>query len=265
MSFRRCAPGIPGLPQSVAATRLLRQSIFSSHHPKRGIFLIISLILIVSLAYCGNEAQAIKNSPQIEDANGMYNDSYVEHGLASWYGDDFHGETTSNGETYDMHEMTAAHKTLPMDTMLRVKNLDTGKDVVVRINDRGPFVRGRIIDLSYKAAKTLEIVKNGTARVQVVALDESHLMKSGETSKQTNRALTIGEYYVQIGSFSQQGNALKLQKRFTETGHTTVIQKSPASILYRVLVYAGRTLQDAKVSEKALHGRGYAGSFIISR
>ena len=97
-------------------------------------------------------------------------EGYEETGLASWYGDPFHGRKTANGETYDMYGVTAAHKTLPMDTMLLVKNLANDKTTIVRINDRGPFVDGRIIDLSYSTAKELGIVRNGTEKVQIIAL-----------------------------------------------------------------------------------------------
>ncbi len=91
-------------------------------------------------------------------------------GIASWYGPDFHSKKTSNGEIYDMYDMTAAHKTLPMNTVVKVDNLDNGKSVIVRINDRGPFVRGRIIDLSNKAARDIEMVGKGTAKVNITVL-----------------------------------------------------------------------------------------------
>ncbi len=97
-------------------------------------------------------------------------EGYEEIGLASWYGDPFHGRKTANGETYDMYGVTAAHKTLPMNTMLLVKNLANGKTTTVRINDRGPFVDGRIIDLSYTTAKELGVVQHGTEKVQLIAL-----------------------------------------------------------------------------------------------
>ena len=97
-------------------------------------------------------------------------EGYEETGLASWYGDPFHGRKTANGETYDMYGVTAAHKTLPMNTMLLVKNLTNGKTTTVRINDRGPFVDGRIIDLSYTTAKALGVVHHGTEKVQLIAL-----------------------------------------------------------------------------------------------
>jgi rare lipoprotein A len=93
-----------------------------------------------------------------------------EIGIASWYGPGFQGKKTANGERYDMRKMTAAHKTLPFDTLVRVTNLENGHQAKVRINDRGPFVRGRIIDLSRKAARTLYMYKKGTARVKVEVL-----------------------------------------------------------------------------------------------
>ncbi|QKF67402.1 septal ring lytic transglycosylase [Arcobacter venerupis] len=91
-------------------------------------------------------------------------------GTASWYGPDFHSKKTSNGEIYDMYDMTAAHKTLPMNTVVRVDNLENGKSIIVRINDRGPFVRGRIIDLSNKAANEIDMVRKGTAKVKITVL-----------------------------------------------------------------------------------------------
>jgi rare lipoprotein A len=91
-------------------------------------------------------------------------------GIASWYGPDFHSKKTSNGEIYDMYDMTAAHKTLPMNTVVKVENLENGKTIIVRINDRGPFVKGRIIDLSNKAAHEIDMVRRGTAKVKVSVL-----------------------------------------------------------------------------------------------
>ena len=96
---------------------------------------------------------------------------FKEKGLASWYGIDFHGRDTSSGEVYDMYDMTAAHKTLPLPTYVRVVNFDNGRSLVVKVNDRGPFIRGRIIDLSYAAAYRLGITGPGTANVEITALD----------------------------------------------------------------------------------------------
>jgi len=96
---------------------------------------------------------------------------YVERGVASWYGPGFHKERTSTGESYDMYGMTAAHKTLPLPAYVRVTNLQNGRSVVVRVNDRGPFVGNRLIDLSYSAASRLDMLRNGTAMVEVRAVD----------------------------------------------------------------------------------------------
>lgn len=98
---------------------------------------------------------------------------FSQRGIASWYGNKFHGNKTSNGEVYDMYAMTAAHKTLPLPTYVRVTNLNNDRSIIVRVNDRGPFAKGRIIDLSYVAAKKLDMIKTGTAPVEVVALDGS--------------------------------------------------------------------------------------------
>lgn len=96
----------------------------------------------------------------------------IEEGIASWYGDDFHGKTTANGETYDMEALTAAHKELPFNTIVRVVNKDNGRSVTVRINDRGPFVEGRVIDLSRKGARKIGILTVGLANVEIFLLTE---------------------------------------------------------------------------------------------
>ncbi|WP_163339339.1 septal ring lytic transglycosylase RlpA family protein [Desulfopila sp. IMCC35008] len=191
---------------------------------------------------------------------------YVEEGIASWYGPDFHGRPTSNGERYDMFHMTAAHKTLPMNTVLLVQNIDNKREVVVRINDRGPFVRGRVIDLSYKAAKQLDMVGKGTARVRIVAMArETALAQNGKGPGLPD--LRHGEFYIQIGSFSRRQNAINLQKRFTNAGHTTIIQKyfGPGKTFYRVQLYAGKELDKARRAEKALLRHGYTGAFVVAR
>lgn len=191
---------------------------------------------------------------------------FNETGIASWYGPDFNGHPTSNGETYDMHGATAAHKLLPMNTILLVSNLENGKNTIVRVNDRGPFVQGRIIDLSYTAAQKLGLVGNGTAKVQVTALAQAG-DSSGDAAGQEVNNFNLGEFYVQIGAFGQKDNAIRLQKRFADTGHTTIIQEffSPKSVLYRVCVYAGKELRGAYNVENALHQNGWRGAFVVAR
>ena len=133
---------------------------------------------------------------------------YREIGIASWYGKKFHGRLTSNGEVYDMYQVSAAHKALPLPTKVKVTNLDNGKSIIVRVNDRGPFHEDRVIDLSYQTALTLGFVDRGTAPVVVEAVDElnfpdraSEVIKSHES------------YYLQVGAFSKLPGAEKQREK----------------------------------------------------
>jgi rare lipoprotein A len=149
-------------------------------------------------------------------------DGYVERGVASWYGPTFHGESTSIGEPYDMYGMSAAHKTLPLPAYARVTNLSNGKSVVVRINDRGPFAKNRIIDLSYTAAAKLDMLRDGTALVEVRTLrpgSDDSLRRSDETPQQT--------LYVQAGAFADEANAKRLVQRLQAGGITNCFVRSP--------------------------------------
>ncbi|MBU1565650.1 MAG: septal ring lytic transglycosylase RlpA family protein [Proteobacteria bacterium] len=234
-------------------------------------FLLAGITLFSACNAEATDSWSRSQEPFVIDDKTYYQipspDGFIQKGLASWYGPPFHGRRTSNGEIYNMHSLTAAHKTLPMGTVLLVRNLENGKDILVRVNDRGPFVDGRIIDLSYKAARALGVVGNGTAKVQIVALAEGEIKNRGEDPTLFYKDLALGEFYVQIGSFAKKMNALKLQKRFTDNGHTTVIHNyfGPKDILYRVHVYVGKTLQSAKIAEKSLLERGYIGAFVIAK
>jgi peptidoglycan lytic transglycosylase len=140
-------------------------------------------------------------------------DGYLERGVASWYGPSFHGGNTSSGEPYDMYGMTAAHKTLPLPCYARVTNLRNGRSVVVRINDRGPFVANRLIDLSYTAAAKLDMIRDGTTLVEVRALSPTVPDTLTRTSAQPPPAL-----YVQAGAFADQQNAQRLLARLQSAG-----------------------------------------------
>jgi rare lipoprotein A len=185
--------------------------------------------------------------------------AYKETGLASWYGNDFNGHSTYSGETYDMNEQTAAHKLLPMNTILLVSNLENGKKTIVRVNDRGPYVQGRIIDLSYRAAKKLDLVGNGTARVRVTTLTEDRPDSANGSSP--------GEFYIQIGPLKEKTAPVSLQKKFADIGQTAVIREiiSGKSILYRVCIYAGQELQNVNHVEDILHLRGLKEAFEMVR
>ena len=149
---------------------------------------------------------------------------YVEEGNASWYGEPFHGRRASNGEIYDMYKLTAAHRTLPFDTMVRVTNLNNGKSTTVRITDRGPFVDNRIIDLSRAAAREIDLVGPGVARVRI------ELTTPGVDP-------TAGFFTVQVGAFRDRGNAERLRDRLSASYSPIFIQQydSPDGILYRQL------------------------------
>lgn len=195
---------------------------------------------------------------------------YEETGIASWYGPQFHGKTTSCGETYDMHGLTAAHKILPMNTHVVVKNLQNSREIVLRVNDRGPFVKDRIIDLSLGAAKALGVSGPGTARVRVTALGEAvRTTVAGRTQERfaPYRNLTEGEFFVQIGAFANQENAERLRAEMVGQGRRAVSQvyeQENGNRYYRVQVWAGRTLDQARAAEQSWEGR-YPGAFVIAR
>jgi rare lipoprotein A len=143
---------------------------------------------------------------------------YVERGVASWYGPGFHKVRTSTGETYDMYGMTAAHKTLPLPAYVSVTNLQNGRSVVVRVNDRGPFVGNRIIDLSYTAASKLDMLRNGTAMVEVrsIAAPSPALTAPatvGETAPPITAPAVNSPLFVQAGAFSDPANAERLAEK----------------------------------------------------
>ena len=207
---------------------------------------------------------------------------YSEQGIASWYGEPFHGRKTANGETYNMYGDTAAHKTLPIDTMLLVKNLENGRSTMVRINDRGPFVQERIIDLTYTKAQELGIVGKGTARVEIVAMgaqqpEEEPVVATGpgkpaEPSKPKPKPPPIpdfdkGNFYVQVGAFVKIENARLLAKAFAKRGRDVIIQQYPAAgmNLYRVMIFASTSLAKAKLYEKELEAEGFRYALLLAR
>lgn len=139
------------------------------------------------------------------------NDTFT--GVASWYGPKFHAKKTSNGETYNMYAYTAAHKTLPMNTMVKVENIENGKNVIVRINDRGPFVKSRIIDLSNVAAHKIDMVKKGTAKVKLTVL--GFRGKIAHTQAEKNQTMSVANYYVQVGAFRKAAGANITKRKFS--------------------------------------------------
>lgn len=147
-------------------------------------------------------------------------DGFVEEGLASWYGHDFHGKKTANGERYNMYGVSAAHKLLPLDTKVRVTNLENGRQVVLRVNDRGPFVGDRIIDLSYGAAKKLGTVEKGVARVRVEAVGSQapRQLRSNTRLASSQPVRSSGRVYIQVGAYSRADNARKVHGELMRNG-----------------------------------------------
>lgn len=180
-------------------------------------------------------------------------EGYSETGLASWYGPNFHGKKTANGERYDMYQMTAAHRILPMHTRLMVRNLQNGRTIEVRVNDRGPFVGNRVIDLSYAAANMLGVVGPGTARVSLQSIP-------GE------RIQYVGPFYVQYGAFVVEENAKRLRSRLVARGFPgTRIAKGEldGTTFWRVQIGAFSSLGEAE-SMRIRLAKESPGSFIIA-
>lgn len=207
--------------------------------------LVLACLLPVALA-AGCAHRGVAPSPE-PVAKG-----WTEKGLASWYGKPYHGRRAASGEIYDMHEMTAAHRTLPFGTRVRVTRRDTGDSVVVRINDRGPFVKGRIIDLSYAAARKIGLDRDGVAPVtlKVVDLQEAtHSKPAGHSSAQADD----GCWWVQVGAFGELSNAEGARDRLRSAGERAVIVEGPGG-LHRVRVGPLESRKLATHKARALAG-----------
>ena len=162
---------------------------------------------------------------------------YDEVGYASWYGRDFHGKKTANGEIYNMNSLTAAHKTLPMPSYVKVTNLENNRSIVLRVNDRGPFVAGRLIDVSRRGAQLLGFQKQGVTRVRIQAADENgrivrapnnRQVASNQNPRRRSDTVTVSgveTHYVQIGSYSSQENADIQANQARKSGHPARVQR----------------------------------------
>lgn len=187
--------------------------------PKFALAFLCSLLLITT--GCG-----IVPKTKGEAAGAKGSNNAIETGVASWYGPNFHGKLTANGETYDMDGMTAAHRTLPFNSEVVVENLDNGKTTRVRINDRGPFAKDRIIDLSRAAATEIDMIGPGTARVRL------YLVKGDlENSRVTD--LKVANYTIQLASFTREDQAQ--QKSSTIEGSRVERVTVNGTLFYRVV------------------------------
>lgn len=206
----------------------------------------LSILLFLFLGYgCGT---VIRGGG--ESRKSLKKGSLIEEGVASWYGPNFHGKLTANGEVYDMDGLTAAHRTLPFNTEVIVENLDNGKRTRVRINDRGPFAKDRIIDLSREAARRIEMIGPGTANVKL------YLVK-GDLANSKVTDLKVANYTVQLGSYLDLPSA---KKRSAEIDGSRVEEiKVNGQTLFRV--YFG-LYQDPDEAQKALlklEAKGFEG------
>jgi rare lipoprotein A len=195
---------------------------------------------------------------------------YMERGIASWYGTKFHGRRTSSGELYDMNAMTAAHPTLPIPTYVEVTNLRNGRKVVVKVNDRGPFLRNRIIDLSYVAAVKLGITAEGTGLVEVRAIDPAAAAaKAADKSPVTTDRHEASDLYLQVGAFADRDNAERLSQRVTSLSPGAGIQISAGpsdklhTPIYRVRIGPLPNVQEVDRLTRKLTDMGVVDSHVV--
>lgn len=203
----------------------------------------IFIFILLLFASCG----IIKRGtpPETEAGPGTPEDRVIEAGLASWYGPDFHGRRTANGETYNMNDLTAAHKTLPFNTVVQVENRDNGKSVIVRINDRGPYVANRVIDLSRRAAQQIDMIGPGTADVNL------RLVQEGDRPLSAENTSSAETFTVQIASFMSRNEAEDTANR-TEGARVEDVTISGGRTVYRVYFGIYGSSEDARRAQEEL-------------
>lgn len=270
--------------------------------------ILIFVFLFVFVTSCSETSFVLNSAKRLSDIsknpgykigdpyeiNGQWyypevNYDYDEIGLASWYGPNFHGKRTANGEVFDQNSISAAHKTLPMPSIVKVTNLKNNKELVIRINDRGPFVRGRIIDLSKKAAEILDIIRTGTAKVRVKVLEsesrkiaqinskfemnkgvnsaktEKIIKKSIEYSdfSETQEFVTNKNLIIQVAAFSNEENANRLVDKLSDFSAFIKHEFVKNNFFYRVRIGPFNDISKAKKILKQLLLRGFNTSKIL--
>ncbi|MCL9773252.1 septal ring lytic transglycosylase RlpA family protein [Vibrio methylphosphonaticus] len=185
----------------------------------------------------------------VKDAQG-----FTEKGQASWYGKKFHGHLTSNGEVYDMYSMSAAHKTLPIPSYVKVTNTDNGKETIVRVNDRGPFHEGRIIDLSYAAAKKLDVIKTGTANVQIEVITVDKPTGKHQLDKHP-------KYGIQVVASPHKDRITKLSNELSNTLSVETFL-SPVKNNYRLMLGPFSDYKDTHETLEQVQKLGYTSAFV---
>ena len=195
-------------------------------------------------------------------------DCYQEKGIASWYGTKFHDRRTSSGEPYNMYSMTAANKVLPLPTYVRVTNLQNGRVIIVKVNDRGPFHENRIIDLSFAAAKKIGMMGKGTALVEVQAIDPAHPNLSCGHSVTPTVHTGKAQIYLQIGAFSSDANAqtfAKQVRQHTNRPVTVITVTAPAKTLYKVQIGPIKNVDETDEVTNRLKSAGLGSAFAVVR
>lgn len=206
---------------------------------------------------------------------------FKERGYASWYGTKFHGKKTANGESYNMYAMTAAHKTLPIPSYVKVTRVSTGQSIIVRINDRGPFKKGRIIDLSYVAAKKLGVDKDGIALVEIEDITPDSSTRSPVKSTQANkiqavqkhppadiqeknsRHIIAADWYLQLGAFQARNSAIRLQSKVIELIDAPAVVIAGTDDLHRVKIGPTVDVEKIKNWQTLLTDQGLSKGFIV--
>jgi len=210
------------------------------------ILLVAAVALSSGCAHRGRSSQP--TTPQEPVSAGK-----TERGIASWYGEPYHGRQTASGEIYDMHRLTAAHRTLPFGTVVRVTRRDTGDTVEVRINDRGPFIEGRIIDLSYAAARRIGLDVDGIAPVEVKILKDRRPAEVERPPPKTPSSPSAATecWWVQVGAFGDRGNARRAEKKLEAAGEIAIVMESGDG-LYRVRVGPVDSREEAEEARRRI-------------
>lgn len=207
----------------------------------RRVLLFITVFIIFLASGCG----VIPRKPSGETL------SFVGDGVASWYGPNFHGKKTANGETFNMNELTAAHRTLPFNTRVRVDNVENGRSVIVRINDRGPYVGNRVIDLSREAASRLGMIQTGTAAVQI------YLIQEGDRPLTSQNISNRESYTIQLASFETEQDAEI--KSSSVIGSRVERVQVANQIFYRVYYGLYYDIEEARAAQQKLLDEGISG------
>ena len=275
------------------------------------------IVMLVLMTGCASNTVDLNSSPYsqataIKGQGGMYKIGkpykikgttyypkedyhYSEVGIASWYGSDFHNKRTANGEKYDMNTLTAAHRTLPLPSIVKVTNLENGRSLVLRVNDRGPYAKNRIIDISKRGAQLLGYQVQGTAKVRVELLEkESKELKAAllgqkvENIKTTTPIPSVAQsknlvvynanvadkttqshaadnnYFVQAGSFSQRTSAINLQNKLSRFGQAKVAQADVAGkTFYRVRIGPFNFKEEAEVTLAKVKNSGISNASVV--